>query len=489
LSIVSNQTSLRKIYSEVKFETHVKPGFNVFVLQCGFQFGAISAMALRLAELIGGLSYALDLTEGQPKGHSIRCCWLGYQLGEAIGFNTAELSDLYYTLLLKDLGCSSNAARICELYLTDDRSFKQEFKHIDGSLPQALRFVLGHTGLNASLAERFRAIVNILKNGGEISRELIEARCHRGADIAALMRFSPRVCDGIRNLDEHWDGSGKPAQLAGRAIPLESQIALLAQVADVFYQLSGPAGALDEIAKRAGTWFSEDIVTVFRGVSASRDFWDTLADPHLQEKVQRLEPANEIRHVDDDYLDEIATAFAKVIDSKSPFTSGHSERVSVFSDLIAEQIGMQPDRRRRLRRAALLHDIGKLAISNSILDKQGKLTDEEYAIVKSHPAHGADILSSVSVFSELAQVAHNHHERLDGKGYPRGLSAPLLFVETRIVSVADVFDALTSERPYRAAMPVSQAFAIMDKEAELSFDSTYLTALKHALARAEQQAA
>ena len=121
------------------------------------------------------------------------------------------------------------AARICELYLTDDLSFKQDFKFIDGSLPQGLRFVLGHTGLKAGLAERFRAIVNIFQNGGEISRELIETRCHRGADIARKMRFSEPVADGIKNLDEHWDGGGKPLGLRGVEIPIYSRIALMAQ--------------------------------------------------------------------------------------------------------------------------------------------------------------------------------------------------------------------------------------------------------------------
>ena len=149
--------------------------------------------AIRSAELLGALSHALDLTEGQPKGHSMRCCWIGIHLGQAINMEQAELSDLYYTLLLKDLGCSSNAARICQLYLADDQNFKADFKLIDGSLSQALRFVLSHTGLQSGMAERFRAVVNIMKNGGEIARELIEARCHRGADIARHMGFSETV--------------------------------------------------------------------------------------------------------------------------------------------------------------------------------------------------------------------------------------------------------------------------------------------------------
>src|SRR6185436_8576438 len=119
-----------------------------------------------------------------------RVCWIGMHIGEQIGLDVSALQELYYVLLLKDLGCSSNAARICQLYLTDDLKFKHDFKKIDGSLPQALRFVLGHTGLKAGLAERFRAMLAIFQNGGEIARELIETRCQQGAEIARKMRFS-----------------------------------------------------------------------------------------------------------------------------------------------------------------------------------------------------------------------------------------------------------------------------------------------------------
>ena len=226
------------------------------------------ATAVTRAELVASFSYALDITEGQPAGHCIRACWIGFEIGRELGLSGVELEDLYYTLLLKDLGCSSNAARICELYLTDDLSFKQDFKFIDGSLPQALRFVLGHTGLKAGLAERFRAIVNIFQNGGEIARELIETRCHRGADIARKMRFAEPVADGIKNLDEHWDGGGKPLGLQGATIPIYSRIALTAQVIDVFHVANGPEAALREARNRSGTWFDPELVAAFERIAA-----------------------------------------------------------------------------------------------------------------------------------------------------------------------------------------------------------------------------
>jgi HD-GYP domain-containing protein (c-di-GMP phosphodiesterase class II) len=439
---------------------------------------------LRLAELIGALSHALDLTEGQPRGHSQRCCWIGFQLGQSIGFNPQELSDLYYALLLKDLGCSSNAARICQLYLADDLSFKQDFKLIDGSLPQALRFVLGHTGLTASMSDRFRAIVNILRNGGEIARDLIEARCHRGAEIAELMRFSPDVCDTILRLDEHWDGSGKPEGLDRRNIPQPSQIALLAQVADVFFMSNGRAAAIKEVASRANTWFDPSLVDVFFALADDDEFWEVLASPDLGRRVMALEPTDIRRKADEAYLDDVALGFAKVVDAKSPFTGGHSERVAVFTDLIAEGLGMTVPDRRSLRRAALLHDVGKLGISNSILDKPAKLTDDEFASIKMHPVYSGEILFGIPSFQDIAEVGLNHHEKLNGKGYPHGIKGSQISLATRIVTVADVFDALTADRPYRAAMPVTQALSIMAKEVNTAFDPDCFNVLERAMKEA-----
>ncbi len=441
--------------------------------------------SIRSAELLSALSHALDLTEGQPQGHCIRACWIGTHIGKAINLPQQDLSDLYYTLLLKDLGCSSNAARICQLYLTDDHQFKSDFKLIDGSLSQALRFVLSHTGLQSGMADRFRAVVNIMRNGGEISRELIEARCHRGADIARLMGFSENVASSIQHLDEHWDGRGKPEGVAARKIPTAAQIALLAQVADVFNTASGPEAAACEIEARSGTWFAPDLVEVFMALAEWDGLWAPLASPQLQSHVLGLEPGSHIRTANEDDMDRIAQGFALVIDSKSPFTRGHSDRVALFSELIAEELGYTPERRRWLRRAALLHDIGKLAISNTILDKPDKLTDAEYTIVKTHPNHSAEIIKGVKAFADMADIAGHHHERLDGKGYPHGLKGDDITLDTRIVTAADVFDALTADRPYRKAMSPLAAFAIMDKDLGTAFDPTCVAALKTALRRAE----
>jgi HD-GYP domain-containing protein (c-di-GMP phosphodiesterase class II) len=301
----------------------------------------LPAAELKLSELIASLSYALDITEGQPPGHCVRACWIGMHIGRQAGMAEAQLWELYYTLLLKDLGCSSNAARICELYLTDDLNFKRDYKTVGDSLPQVLGFVLKHTGLKAGLAERFRSVMTILRDGPEIARELVATRCQRGADIARLLRFPEGVADGIFSLDEHFNGNGKPARLAGEAIPLYSRIALLAQVIDVFHTESGREGALKEARVRAGQWFDPGLVRAFEQVAQSDAFWATLAGDRIDEAVTAMQPAGDGQQhaLDDDYLDDIATAFGQVVDAKSPYTSGHSARVALYTDMIAEVAG------------------------------------------------------------------------------------------------------------------------------------------------------
>lgn len=443
---------------------------------------------IKLAELVGLLSHALDMTEGQPPGHSLRSCWIGMQVGSALGLAGAELSDLYFTLMLKDLGCSSNAARICALYLTDDIQFKRDFKKIDGSLSAALRFVFAKTGPDEGLSERISAIVNILRNGGQIANDLIETRCHRGADIAAKMRFSAGVQAGILSLDEHWDGTGKPEQRSGHDIPVNSNIALLAQVADVFFVDGGSRAARAEVRRRHGTWFDPRLVEAFETVSCAPEFWTTLASPGLEAQVFGMSPATEAMTVDEGWLDDIADGFSQVVDAKSPFTADHSRRVTLYADMIGQEMALTGPHRRWLRRSALLHDLGKLAISNRILDKPGKPDAEEWAAIRTHSWHSERILERIGALRDLAPVAGAHHERLDGGGYPGGLTACDLGLEVRILSVADVFDALSADRPYRAAMPLEKVWSILEGDVGTAFDADCVAALKSAMQRLQKAA-
>jgi len=277
------------------------------------------------------------------------------------------------------------------------------------------------------------------------------------------------VATGIYHLDEHHNGGGRPDGLSGQKVPLYSRIALLAQVVDVFHTGGGPAAALEELERRRGRWFDPELVDAFTAL-ANDAFWTQLAAPNIGEVVLSLEPASQVVPLDDDYLDDIAAAFGQIVDSKSPYTSGHSARVALYVDLMAETMGLDAQRRRWLKRGALLHDIGKLGVSNSILDKPGKLDDDEWAAVRSHAFYTEAILSRIDAFAELARVAGAHHERLDGKGYPRGLSADAIAPETRIITCADIFDAITAARPYRGAVPIDKTLDIMSEAVGTAID-------------------
>ena len=179
-----------------------------------------------------------------------------------------------------------------------------------------------------------------------------------------------------------------------------------------------------------------------------------------------LEPGRYEMPLDDDYLDEIAAAFGQVVDAKSPYTAGHSVRVALYTDLVAEEVGIDPARRRWLRRGALLHDVGKLGVSNMVLDKPGKLDDSEWEAVKRHAAYTESILARIAHFEELARVAGAHHERLDGSGY-RGMSAALLPTSARILAAADTYATKLEPRPHRPAMTEAHAAEHLQRQADV----------------------
>jgi HD-GYP domain-containing protein (c-di-GMP phosphodiesterase class II) len=442
---------------------------------------------LRLAELIGSLSYALDITEGQPEGHCVRCCLIGMRLGRHLGLSEATLAELYYTLLLKDLGCSSNAARICELYITNDLAFKRDIKQLDDAdFLSTVQFALEHTGIGSSLWQRFKVLFKSLQTREQVAQELIATRCQRGAAIARRLRFDERVASGIHSLDEHWNGEGRPERLSGSAIPLYSRIALLAQVVDVFHTERGPEAALGEARNRRGSWFDPELVDALAELTRDGELWRELRSANLAEHVFAEAPAQCSLSVDDDYLDEIAEAFGEVVDSKSPYTAGHSARVALYTDRVAEELGLSAERRRWLHRGALLHDVGKLGVSNAILDKPGKLDAAEWDAVRQHATYTEEILRRIPQFRELAVVSAAHHERLDGKGYPRGLLAPDIALETRIITTADIFDAITAARPYRAAVPVPRTLEIMAETVGTALDPDCFAALKRVVASLEE---
>jgi putative nucleotidyltransferase with HDIG domain len=425
---------------------------------------------------------ALDMTEGQPEGHSLRTSWIGLQIGRRIGLGVNEMRDLHYVLLLKDLGCSSNAAEISRVFKSCDLSFKRNHKRAGAGAVDMARFAVSNSAPQCSIVQRLRTATGFLLSSASLTRSLFESRCLRGAQIARRLRFPEDVAQGIAGLDERWDGRGYPYGLKGDAIPVASRIALLAQIVEVFHREGGPLSALHEACARSGTWFDPRLVSAFCTEAARPGFWEDLVRPDLASRLVEIEPAGQMAPVDEDYLDDIASAFGDVIDAKSPFTAGHSVRVADYALAMADGLGLDPSRRSLLRRAALLHDIGKLGVSSLVLEKPGRLEAAEWEHMKSHALFTGRILKRIRAFDELGLVAEAHHERLDGAGYPHGLSGEEILMETRIISVADMFDAMTADRPYRAAMPVGQAIDLIRAGVGAAVDERCFDALDRMVA-------
>jgi putative nucleotidyltransferase with HDIG domain len=425
------------------------------------------AEPVRLSEVIAALSFALDITEGQPEGHAVRTCLIGMRLAEEIGLSDAERSALFYALLLKDLGCSSNAAKVCALLGGDDLLAKRDMKLTDWtSLPQAVRFGLEHLRPGGSPAARAAQLLRVGLEGGPFAaRQIFAVRCDRGAQIAAMIGFPEATAAAIRALDEHWDGHGQPLGLRGAAIPLLARIACLAQTVDIFATAFDVEAAYAMARARRRRWFDPALVAALERFRHDRAFWDRLAGARGPGAVAGLEPPDQVLLADEAQIDRIAEAFAEVVDAKSPWTYRHSAGVAALADGLAQVMGFDAAARRDLRRAALLHDIGKLGISNRILDKHGPLDAEEQAAMRRHPVYTRRILERVGCFEPLAGVAAAHHERLDGSGYPDGLRADELSPAARVLAVADVCDALLADRPYRRGLPAHEVLRILRGEA------------------------
>jgi HD-GYP domain-containing protein (c-di-GMP phosphodiesterase class II) len=418
--------------------------------------------AFRTSEILSALSCALDITEGQPPGHAVRTCLIGMRIAERAGVPVEDRGALFYALLLKDLGCSSNAARLCSLFGADDRALKREHKLTDWSRSgPSLAYALRHAVPDASPMGRvFRVASMALQEKGS-GREMVQTRCDRGADIASMLGFTQATREAIRTLDEHWDGHGMPEGLSGAAIPLLGRIVGLAQSVEVFTSTFGVDAAIAVAIERRARWFDPALVDALKSFAEDDDFWATVLGRSPERHLGALEPEDQILIADEEGLDGIARAFARVIDAKSPFTYLHSERVAELAVTIGRRLHFGEVELRDLRRAGLLHDIGKLGVSTLILDKPDRLTERERAEIRVHPAYTQRILERVKAFSGIVEIASAHHERLDGKGYHLGLPAERLSPMSRALAVADVYEALTADRPYRRGLPRNEALAIL----------------------------
>ena len=397
----------------------------------------------------------------------------GMRLADELALASDARSGLFYALLLKDAGCTANAAHMAALFGADDQVAKRTSKFVDWSRPlSAFVWSVRTVATGRSLAAKTERLWAI-RNEGAVTRSLMMARCSQGAEIARKLGFSEATADAILALDEHWDGRGQPRGLRGGEIPLAARIMCLAQTVEVFHFVRGVDTACRVALRRSGQWFDPELVAALVSLRSDEGFWGSLAEPD----VSAVEPRDRILVTDEDRLDRIAEAFGDVVGAKSPWTHEHCDRVSAIATRVAAQLGFDAATRRDLGRAARLHDIGKLSISNRILDKPAALSSNEWRKMRKHPLLSEQILERLPSLGALAPIVAAHHERLDGTGYPRGLAADELTMPMRVLAVADVYAALTAERPYRPAYSPQRALELMHNEAPRRIDGEAFAAL------------
>jgi HD-GYP domain-containing protein (c-di-GMP phosphodiesterase class II) len=421
--------------------------------------------AVRVSEVLAALSFALDLAESQPMGHALRTCLIGMRIAERLDLGLGSRRDLYYALLLKDMGGSSRSAGVFALFGGDDREAMHGLRRVDPTRRFGVaRVAMALDAPGRSWLARARRAAALVGRGPSAAQDLAEARSIHGGELVERMGLGARVAAAVRALDERWDGSGRPDGLVSGQVPMLARVVAVAQALESNATAGGAALALQVVRARSGRWFDPTVVEASRGMEPFLTEACALGGRALHEAVAEAEPGGAALIAGPGTLDRIAQGFADAVDAKSPFTAEHSRRVTAQALRIARHLGFERAALDDLRRAALLHDIGKLSLPNAILDKPGPLTADEWDAVRMHPYYTQRVLEHVRGFERLARIAGAHHERLDGHGYHRGLRATALLPESRVLAVADVYDALTSERPYRPALPDPVALRLMEKD-------------------------
>ncbi|MGZ4489327.1 MAG: HD domain-containing phosphohydrolase [Nocardioidaceae bacterium] len=374
---------------------------------------------VRIAELVATMSYAADLGLGQPMEHSMRRMVIALRLADRVGAGEADREATYYLGLLTGAYCHADAAEQAS-WFGDDISFKADaFDLLGMDTAQVIAFLLRRVGSHGSGVDRARRMASLPITGRRQIGQFLTTHAAVGAQMVQRMGLREDVRRAVAETYEQWDGKGQPRHLAGE------RIALAARLVPV-------AGAVEIFGRRRG---------VDAAVAVAR------------------------RHrVEGTGLDTALEAMADAVDLKSPHQAGHSRGVANLAAAAGRAAGLGEEDVRTLRRAGLIHDLGRLGVSNAVWDKPGPLTEAEWERVRLHPYLTDRMMARVTALGACRGIAAKHHERLDGSGYPRGLTAASLGREDRLLAAADAYHAMTEPRPYRTPLSPETAARRLEDE-------------------------
>ncbi len=407
---------------------------------------------IRLAELVALLSLGTDLGLGHPMEHIMRQCATALRLAKRVGVDEATRGVVYYSSLLAWVGCHTDAYEQSH-WFGDEIMMKASFRRAG---PAA---TLRQFGAGRPLLERLKLSVDLVRTGLRELGDMLENHWLATDALATRLELGDEVRASLAQTFERWDGKGL-LSLRRDQILLSARLIHVADVATAFHRHHGVQAAISAAAERSGKMLDPELVALFRREAA--DILRDTDDPSPWESTLRAEPAL-ARRLSEDELDRALEAIADFSDLKSPWTIGHARAVAVLAAEAAREYGLREEDVRLIRRAALVQDLGRLGVPNSIWDKPGPLTPLEHERVRLHPYLSERMLASSLTLAPLAAIAVQHHERLDGSGYPRGLAGAAITPAGRIVAAADVYRALLGRRPHRKALPAAEAAAELQR--------------------------
>lgn len=387
-------------------------------------------MLLNVNELLVSLSQTLDFAEREVLpthlNHGMRVAYVSARIGQELGIPEKDLFDLISYSLLHDNGVMASLRK------TND---------------------LGkETAVGA-------ATVPVIKSADGRAVEAAPSHCIEGEKNLENFPFIDRKENVILYHHENYDGSGFFG-VAGNNIPLYSRIIRLADSIAIWVSDGMSSDRITDAVIKNARLFDPDICEAALELGGHIEFWLDQNDRFVQHALIDMLPQVS-RELDYKQIRKISQMFSRIIDAKSPFTGSHSRGISEKAGFICQYYEFDENTYWQMRIAADLHDLGKLAIPSSILDKPAKLDRDEFRVIQSHPFYTRRILEQIDGFGDITEWASNHHEKLNGSGYPYGLDRQRLDFNSRILACVDIYQALTEDRPYRKGMSHAEAIRIM----------------------------
>jgi HD-GYP domain-containing protein (c-di-GMP phosphodiesterase class II)/DNA-binding CsgD family transcriptional regulator len=422
----------------------------------------LGAEGVRIAELVATLSYAADLGLGQPMQHCMRQAVIASRLAELAGADEADREATYYVGLLMNVYCHADAAEQAA-WFGDDISFKRDgFATYDMTTAQTVAFLLRRVASHGRGLDRVRRFGAFPVAGQRQVVEFLNTHSTLGSQFVARLGLDETVVTAVLQAYEQWDGKGEPRRLRGEQIGLPARLVQVASPVEVYARRQGMEAARRIARRHAGGQFDPAVADLF--CSHAPAILEGLDEAANWDAIVAAEPRLSSRRVYGVELDAVLEAVADLVDLKSPWLAGHSRGVANLVAEAARVSGLPGAEATTLRRAGLLHDLGRLGVSSTVWDKPGPLTEAERERVRLHPYLTDRMLARLTAFTRIREIAAHHHERLDGSGYPAGLTAASLTPADRLLAAADVYHAQTEPRPHRGPLDSSRAAATMKAE-------------------------